>query len=59
MSVGTACWIFGNLEKTIYTDAEKLEAISIVANMAAHNAIRKSEMVDAMKWLLNKVEVWE
>ena len=59
MTVGTACWIFGDLEKTTYTDDEKLEAISIVANMATHNAIRKSEMVDAMKWLLSKVEALE
>ena len=58
MSTGTACWIFRDLSKTTYTDEEKLEAIYIVANMATHNAIKKSEMVSAIKWLLRKVRGW-
>ena len=52
MSIGTACWIFGNLSQSTYTDAEKIEAITIVANMETHNSIRKSEMIEAIKWLL-------
>ncbi len=52
MSIGTACWIFEDLSRSTYTDAEKIEAITIVANMPTHNAIRKSEMVEAIKWLL-------
>lgn len=55
MSIGTACWIFEDLSKSTYTDEEKLEAISIVANMPTHNAIRKSEMVSAIKWLLERI----
>lgn len=52
MSIGTACWIFEDLSRSTYTDAEKIEAITIVANMETHNAIRKSEMIEAIKWLL-------
>ena len=55
MTTGTACWIFGDLSRTTYTDEEKLEAISIVANMPTHNAIKKDEMVAAIKWLLKAI----
>ena len=58
MTTGTACWIFGDLSRTTYTDEEKLEAIYIVANMETHNAIKKSEMVSAIKWLLKEVRGW-
>lgn len=58
MTTGTACWIFGDLSRTTYTDEEKLEAIYIVANMATHNAIKKSEIVSAIKWLLKEVRGW-
>lgn len=52
MSIGTACWIFGQIEQGAYTDEEKMEAIRIVAEMETHNAIKKTEMVAAIKWLL-------
>ncbi len=52
MTIGTARWIFEDLSRSTYTDAEKIEAITIVANMPTHNVILKSEMVEAIKWLL-------
>ena len=55
MSTGTACWIFGNINQRPYTDEEKLEAIRIVAEMETHNAIKKTEMVTAMRWLLKHI----
>lgn len=52
MSTGTARWIFENIEQTTYPDNEKLEAIKIVSEMETHNAIKKAELVAAIKWLL-------
>lgn len=52
MNKGTAYWIFGNIENNLYTNNEKFEAIKIVSESETHNAIRKSEMVEALKWLL-------
>lgn len=55
MSTGTACWIFEQIEQEIYSDEEKMEAIRIVVEMETHNAIKKAEMVTAIRWLLEHI----
>lgn len=52
MTKGTACWIFENINQGTYTDAEKLEAITIVAYMETHNSVQKKDFVSVLKWLL-------
>ena len=55
MTIGTAYWIFRNIENTVYTDDEKIEAIKIISGLDTHNAIKKEKMAEAIKWLLRKV----
>ena len=52
MTNGTARWIFENINQDTYTDAEKLEAITIVTYMETHNSIHKKHFVSVLKWLL-------
>lgn len=56
MTMGTAKWIFENLEDEKYSDKEKLEAIKIVSNMETHNSVTKKEMLAAIKWLMDYEE---
>lgn len=55
MSIGMALVIFRNIENTIYTDEEKIEAIKILSERESINVIEKVKIVEAMKWLLRKV----
>lgn len=52
MTKGTACRIFENINQETYTEAEKLEAITIVTYMETHNGIQKKDFVSVLKWLL-------
>lgn len=56
MSIGTARWIFERINQGPYTDEEKLEAIKNVVGMETHNAIKKADMVTAIRWLLEHVD---
>lgn len=55
MTLGTAYWIFRYIENTVYSDTEKIEAIKIISELDAHNAIKKEKMAEVIKWLLGKV----
>lgn len=55
MTIGTAYWIFRYIENTVYSDTEKIEAIKIISELDAHNAIKKEKMAEVIKWLLGKV----
>ena len=55
MTTGTARCVFENINQGPYTDDEKLEAIRIVSEMETHNAIKKDEMVMAIRWLLEHI----
>jgi hypothetical protein len=55
VTLGTAYWIFRYIENTVYSDTEKIEAIKIISELDAHNAIKKEKMAEVIKWLLGKV----
>lgn len=55
MTIGTAYWIFRYIENTVYSDTDKIEAIKIISELDAHNAIKKEKMAEVIKWLLGKV----
>ena len=47
MTIGTAKWIFENIEDEKYSDTEKMEAIKLVVNMGTHNSTTKNELLEA------------
>lgn len=57
MTTGRAQWIFERIEDSTYTDREKIEAIKIIAEMETHNAILKTEMIAAIRWMLKQIDV--
>lgn len=52
MTIGTAKWIFENIEDEKYSDTEKMEAIKLVVNMGTHNSTTKNELLEAIKWIM-------
>lgn len=56
MTSGDAKWIFEKLDSKVYDDSEKLQAIKIISELKTFNGIKKSDMVLAIKWLLDKTE---
>jgi len=57
MKPGQAYIIFFNINSDKFTDEEKKTAISIITNMATHNSVKKSAMLDVIRWLLAHSEV--
>lgn len=57
MTTGRAQWIFERIEDSTYTDREKIDAIKIIAEMETHNAILKTEIIAAIRWILKRIDV--
>ena len=53
MNTGRACAIFYNITSPDYSMEEKGEAIYRVVNMDTHNGIKKSAMLDVIRFLLD------
>ena len=59
MKISKACAIFDNIDSPGFTDLEKGEAIYEILKMPTHNSITKGKMLNAIKWLFDKVFEWE
>lgn len=58
MKPGKAYAIFLGINSDKFTDEEKKAAISHIADMATHNSVPKSAMIDVIRWLLAHGEVF-
>lgn len=63
MGMGDACYIFKNIrfvnEEENFTDEDKLKAIEMVLNMETKNHITKTDMLDVIRYLLDKVNEYQ
>ncbi len=57
MKPSEAYIIFFNINSDKFIDDEKKTAISVITNMATHNGVKKSAMLDVIRWLLAHGEV--
>lgn len=55
MSVSKAMIIFTNINSNAFTDEQKAIAIHQVVNMATHNAIKKDDMLEVIRFLWDKL----
>ena len=55
MNYGTAMAIFLQIDSEKYSDIEKALAIYKVMNAPSHMAIKKDDMLKAIRWLWNKL----
>lgn len=61
VTIGDACYIFRNIAfiEDEYTDEDKLKAIAMVLNMETHNGITKTDMLDVIRYLLDKINEYQ
>lgn len=61
VTIGDAGYIFRNIAfiEDEYTDAQKLKAIEMVLNMETKNHITKTDMLDVIRYLLDKVNEYQ
>lgn len=52
MNLGKAIGIFKNINNSVVTDAEKIEAINKVVAMETHNSITKADLLRALNWAM-------
>jgi hypothetical protein len=55
LELGRARAIFRRLDDDSISDKDKLLAIRMVANMPTHNGTRKTEILTALRWILDKM----
>lgn len=56
--LGKAMAICQDINSNRYTDKQKATAIYYVMNMATHNSLNKSKMLELIKWLWHYVFEW-
>lgn len=61
VTIGDACYIFRNIAfiEDEYTDEDKLKAIEMVLNMETKNHITKTDMLEVIRYLLDKVNEYQ